>query len=399
MISLNNILATIGFVVTVALAQIAPAVAAPNIVLFIADDMGWGDVGYHGSEIRTPEIDRLAAGGAKLERFYVQAVCSPTRAALMTGRSPLTTGVAAPFNPWHATGLAVDEKLLPEYLREAGYRTHAVGKWHLGPNEAQYHPLKRGFDSFYGSLHGYMSYDSRMAFGRLDWQRDGETVYEDGYSTSLIGAEAERVIRERDPDRPFFLYVTFNAPHTPLQAPDAAIAEYAHIEDANRRVYAAMVSEMDRAIAGVTSTLDEEQISDNTLVMFFTDNGGVPELGARNEPLRGGVLQHAYFTDEWKLVQGRNAEGQIQNFLFEIMIDPYEQYDLADQYPNVLDRLVAELDAMPKAEPLSINEPPPAFNAPGAPNSIAPDDRAPGGTPYAESGPTPYPPGNYPATD
>ena len=145
---------------TLAASLAAPAVAAPNVVILIADDMGWGDVGYHDSEIRTPEIDRLASAGVKLERFYAHAICSPTRAALLTGRYAVNTGIFAPSNPWYERGLPEDEKLLPAFFRDAGYRTHAVGKWHLGPNEPQYHPMNRGFDTYYGHLHGYLNHDS-----------------------------------------------------------------------------------------------------------------------------------------------------------------------------------------------------------------------------------------------
>ncbi len=463
-----------------ALSWAAQTAAAPNIVLFISDDMGWNDVSYHGSEINTPEIDRLAAEGVRLERFYVQSVCSPTRASLFTGRTPLDHGVSSPFNPWYSRGMPVDEKLLPEYLREGGYSTHVVGKWHLGPNEPQYHPLNRGFDSFYGSLHGFLSnYEERTSFGRVDWQRDGETVIEDGYDTHLIADEAVRLIESRDTERPFLLYVAFHAPHSPLQAPAEAIAEYAHIEDENRRIYAAMVSEMDAAIGRVTNALDAAGISEDTLVMFFTDNGGVPHLGASNAPFRGGKntpwegglrvpavaywpgvlsggtvfnnrvtvmdllptfmdmadlpldppkplagynlwpalsegapahtgsavfsnyvggnLLHAYFKDEWKLVRGRNDDDEIQDFLFDIFVDPYEQNDVAADYPEILARLAAELDAMPKAEPLTRGETPPDFNSPGAPASIEPDTRPAIGTPFAESGPIPYPTENYSA--
>ena len=218
-----------------------PVSAAPHIVVFVADDMGFGDVGYNDSEIRTPRIDELAAEGLTLNRFYVQAVCSPTRAALMTGRTPLQTGDRAPIHPWYKKGLPVDEKLLPEYLRDAGYRTLAVGKWHLGPNLPQYHPMKRGFESFYGSLNGYLNHDTQTVFGRRDWQRDGRTVDDEGYATHLIANEAIRVIENHDADEePLFLYVAFTAPHTPLQAPQAVVDTYADIRDPNRRTYAAI---------------------------------------------------------------------------------------------------------------------------------------------------------------
>ena len=461
--------------------QVVPASGAPNIVVLISDDMGWGDVGFNGSEIETPELDRLAAEGMRLNRFYVQSVCSPTRATLMTGRSPLSTGVSSPFNPWYERGLPADEKLLPEYLRDAGYQTHATGKWHLGPNEPIYHPLNRGFDTFYGSLHGYLNHESHMVFGRVDWQRNGKTVLEDGHVTDLIADEAVRHIRERDRDRPMFLYVTFTAPHSPLQAREEMIAAYSQLEDESRRVYAAMVSEMDRAVARITAALDDEGIMDETLLMFFTDNGGVPRLGASNAPLRGGkgspweggirvpaliygldtieggmvfdqrltvmdllptflaaadipldtpkpiegqnmwpvlsageptvsqdvvlsnyssgadAVLHAFFSDEWKLVQALNEDREVQSYLFEIYKDPYEQNDLATERPDVLARLVAELEAMPQADPVNRGQKPPDMNSPGSPGAAEPDTRPAVRTAYAESGLIPYPSaGNYP---
>jgi len=460
--------------------QIAPVAGAPNIVVLIADDMGWGDVGFNGSEIRTPEIDRLAAEGMRLNRFYVQAVCSPTRATFLTGRSPLSTSVSSPFDPWFERGLPTDEKLMPEYLREAGYQTHAVGKWHLGSNESIYHPLNHGFDTFYGSLHGYLNHESHTMAGRVDWQRNGETVFEVGHVTDLIADEAVRHIQERDPDRPIFLYITFTAPHVPLQASEEAIAAYSHLEDQTRRVYAAMVSEMDGAIARISEALDDAGIMDETLLMFFSDNGGNPRLGANNGQLRGAknspweggirvpalihgldvieggtvfdqrltvmdllptflaaadipidapkqiegqnmwpvvsvgepivsqdvilsnyhsstdAVLHAFFSDDWKLVQGLNEDGEVQNYLFDIYTDPYEQNDLATEYPDVLARLVAELAAVPQVEPINRGQRYPDMDAPGSPVSVDPDTRPAIATPYAESGVIPFPPGNYP---
>jgi arylsulfatase A-like enzyme len=262
--------------------------AATNLVLFVADDMGWGDVGYHDSEIRTPNIDRLAAEGIRLERFYVHPLCSPTRGALMTGRSPLTTGLLLPTEPWYSSGLPVGEKLLPEYLKDAGYQTFAVGKWHLGPNQLRYHPQNRGFDHFYGHLGGFINYDLHTIWRGVDWQRNGKTVIEEGYSTHLITDEAVRLIKARDKAAPMFLYVTFNAPHSPLQAPESAIAGYAELDDMNRRIYAAMVTEMDRGIGQVLATLESEGISDDTLILFMSDNGGAETHGAYNGGFRGG---------------------------------------------------------------------------------------------------------------
>ena len=279
----------VDFVIFIILAGCcASSNAATNLVVFVADDLGWGDVGYHDSEIRTPSIDRLAAEGTRLERFYVHPLCSPTRGAMMTGRSPMTTGVLMPFEPWYSTGLPLGEKLLPEYLKDAGYQTFAIGKWHLGPNHLSYHPQSRGFDHYYGHLGGFINYNLHTIWRGIDWQRNGKTVFEEGYSTHLIAAEAVRLIKARNKDTPIFLYVTFNAPHSPLQAPESSIAEYADIDDVNRRTYAAMVSEMDRGIGQVLATLEDEGLSDETLVLFMSDNGGNEHLGANNGKLRGG---------------------------------------------------------------------------------------------------------------
>ena len=279
----------VDFVIFIVLAGCcASSNAATNLVVFVADDLGWRDVGYHDSEIRTPSIDRLAAEGTRLERFYVHPLCSPTRGAMMTGRSPMTTGVLMPFEPWYSTGLPLGEKLLPEYLKDAGYQTFAIGKWHLGPNHLSYHPQSRGFDHYYGHLGGFINYNLHTIWRGIDWQRNGKTVFEEGYSTHLIAAEAVRLIKARNKDTPIFLYVTFNAPHSPLQAPETSIAEYADIDDTNRRTYAAMVSEMDRGIGQVLATLEDEGLSDETLVLFMSDNGGNEHLGANNGGLRGG---------------------------------------------------------------------------------------------------------------
>jgi arylsulfatase A-like enzyme len=279
----------LGFVVLITLAACsASSDAATNLVVFVADDLGWGDVGYHDSEIRTPSIDQLAAEGIRLERFYAHPLCSPTRAALMTGRSPITTGVLMPFEPWYSAGPPLDEKLLPEYLRDAGYQTFAVGKWHLGPNHLSYHPQNRGFDHFYGHLGGFINHELHTIWRGVDWQRNGETVIEEGHSTHLLTDEAVRLVKERDKNVPMFLYVSFAAPHSPLQAPESALAEYDDIEDMNRRIYSAMVTDMDQGIGRVLTTLEDEGLGDDTLVLFMSDNGGAKTLGANNGQFRGG---------------------------------------------------------------------------------------------------------------
>lgn len=294
----------------------------PNIVILLADDLGWNDVGYHGAPIETPHIDDLAREGVELDRFYSQPICTPTRAALLTGRSPLRSGlVFGVVRPWDYFGLPTRERLLSETLREAGYQTAIVGKWHLGHAHVAQTPNRRGFDHFYGHLLGELDYYAHSEAGGLDWQRNGVSLREAGYTTDLIGAEAARVIASRDPSKPLFLYVPFNAPHSPMQAPKALVERYAKLSsepnlrahrafiesvatrlgipveaaakildpsgDAPRAVFAAMVHSLDLAIGRILGALDEAGIADDTLVLFFSDNGGHISLGASNAPLRG----------------------------------------------------------------------------------------------------------------
>ncbi len=297
----------------------APALAAPekpNVVIFLADDLGWSDVGFHGEEvIETPSLDRLANEGVQLDRFYTTPICSPTRAALMTGRDPIRLGVAyGVIMPWHTNGIHPDERFMPESFRDAGYQTAMVGKWHLGHAQMTYHPNERGFEHFYGHLHTEVGYFPPFANqGGKDFQRNGESIDDEGYETFLLGDEASRYIRERDPEKPFFLYVPFIAPHTPLDAPEDLKAKYADMEDdrkparsrntdqsrqiarlmlrpSARPMYAAVVDAMDQAIGRVLDTLDEQGIAENTIVLFFSDNGGAAYAtgGADNVPLRGG---------------------------------------------------------------------------------------------------------------
>ena len=247
----------------------------PNIVIIMADDLGWNDVGYHGSEIRTPNIDRLAAEGVELNRFYAHPTCSPTRASLMTGKSPVRLGVLAPLAKINPTGLPIDETTLADRLRERGYQTALVGKWHLGGLDPAYLPNARGFDHFYGNLMGGIGFWDHVHGGGYDLQRNGETVRSDEYITHLTAAEATRVIEARDRDRPLFMWASFNAPHIPNEAPEEAIAEYNEIGNERRRIHAAMVSEFDDAVGSVVATLESEGMLENTVIWFMSDNGGL----------------------------------------------------------------------------------------------------------------------------
>ena len=247
----------------------------PHIVLIVADDLGWNDVGYHGSEIATPHIDRIAERGIELDRFYVQPSCSPTRAALMTGKSPARLGILRPIGKLDPGGLPIEERLLPEFLREAGYQTFMTGKWHLGHSEQRYFPHRRGFDQFYGHVTGGIGYWDHNHGGGHDWQRNGVTVRESGYSTQLITDEAISLLEARDPSRPTFLYVAYNAPHLPNEAPQESIDRYTAIENERRRVHAAMVSELDSGVGRLLDALDSLGMRNDTLIWFMSDNGGL----------------------------------------------------------------------------------------------------------------------------
>lgn len=266
----------------------ATGAAPPNIIIIVADDLGWNDVGFNGSEIHTPNLDALARGGVRLSRFYVQSSCSPTRAELMSGHSALELGVVRPFSKLQPAGLPLPLRLLPEYFLAAGYQTMLVGKWHLGFRRPEYLPTQRGFEHFYGNLTGGVGYWNHVHGGGLDWQRNGATLREEGYATHLLRDEATRVVRERDPARPFLLYLAFTAPHLPNEAPAAALAQYGAIPDARRRAHAAMVTEMDAAIGALLDTLRDDDLLGQTLVLFFSDNGGL-NPGVFPAPLRRAV--------------------------------------------------------------------------------------------------------------
>jgi arylsulfatase A-like enzyme len=248
----------------------------PNIVHIVADDLGWKDVGFNGcTNIQTPNLDALAKGGAKFTQFYTQPMCTPTRAALMTGRYPFRYGLQTAVIPGTAGyGLDTSEWLMPQCLKEAGYRTAIIGKWHLGHADLKYWPKQRGFDYAYGATIGELDYFTHGDAGVLDWFRDNKPVHEEGYTTTLIGDDAVRYVNQQSGDKPFYLYLTFNAPHTPYLAPKDVIAKYAHVADPTRRTYCAMVDVLDVNVGKVIAALDKKGLRSNTLVIFHSDNGG-----------------------------------------------------------------------------------------------------------------------------
>jgi arylsulfatase B len=259
----------------------------PNIVLIVADDLGWNDVSFHGGDIPTPNLDSLAANGVTLDRFYVSPNCSPTRAGLLSGQHAVRLGLdRAVIQPWDSLGIPPAVRLLPEWLAEVGYQHRAViGKWHLGNKCLEHHPLHNGFTTFYGSYNGQVDYYTHQTQGQLDWHRDFDTSLDVGYVTDLLADEAIRFI-EQQTTAPFLLYLPFTAPHTPLVAPEHCLDRFPTFEG-NRRLYAAMVSCLDDAIGRVVQALEDQHLLDNTLLFFTSDNGGQTAFGADNTPLKG----------------------------------------------------------------------------------------------------------------
>lgn len=271
----------------------------PNVVVILADDMGYGDVGAYGSkDVRTPNIDRLAADGVRFTDAYVSGpYCSPSRAGLLTGRYQERFGHEfnlLPTIPAHRDGgLPVSEVTMANRLKAAGYRTALIGKWHLGSSD-RFHPLNRGFDEFFGFLSGQHSYFHPGPAS--DPIYDGRTPVTDvPYLTQAFGDRAVDFIT-RQKDHPFFLFLSFSAPHFPPEAPAEYVARFASIPDELRRVYAAMVAAMDDAIGKTLASLRDNGLDENTLVIFLSDNGGATMLtsglnGASNAPLRGSKRQ------------------------------------------------------------------------------------------------------------
>ncbi|MDB4473424.1 arylsulfatase [Opitutaceae bacterium] len=263
----------------------------PNIVLIVADDLGYGDVGFHGSDIRTPNLDRLAATGVSLEQFYVAPMCSPTRAGLMTGRYPLRFGLMrAVIPPQRDFGLDPAETLLPEYLRDAGYAHRGIfGKWHLGHAQPKWRPTSQGFTTFEGCLNGAVDYFTQDREGERDWHLDNNPSSRTGYTTDMIGAAAVEFIEQIPTNEPYFAYVPFTAPHSPFQAKPEDLAKYPDRPKGKLRTFAAMVDSMDQAIGRILKTIDNRGDAANTIVIFMSDNGGVNKVGD-NGPQRGAKL-------------------------------------------------------------------------------------------------------------
>ena len=338
----------------------APAAEQPNIIILFADDLGYGELSCQGNpEIPTPHIDSIASNGVRFTNGYVAGPnCSPSRAGLLTGRIPTRFGYE--FNPTGALneqpgfGLPVSEITIAETLQNSGYTTGLIGKWHQG-GTAAYHPFRHGFDEFFGFLHeGHyfvpppyngvttmlrrktlpggrtgrwigdkgLIYTDHMGRNEPDYDADnpitrgGQPVVETEYLTDALTREAVEFIDRHD-DKPFFLYLAYNAVHSPLQGADAYMKKFAHIEDIHRRIFAAMLANMDDSVGAVMKQLRKSGLEENTLVFFLSDNGGpTRELTSSNLPLRGQKGQmyegaiRVPFMVQWK---GKLPSGKVYN--------------------------------------------------------------------------------------
>ena len=307
------------------------ATKKPHILFVLLDDLGYTDVGFNGGDIKTPTIDKLARSGARLSAFYVQPVCSPTRAALMTGRYPMRHGLqVGVVRPWAQYGLPLEERTLAQALRQVGYFTAIIGKWHLGHFQRAYLPTARGFDHQYGHYNGALDYFTHLRDGGFDWHRNDQVCKDEGYTTTLLGDEAVRLIGKHDRRTPMFLYMAFNAPHTPLQALPEHLRLYDHVKDKTRQTYSAMVHAVDEQIARIITALEKQGMLEDTIIVFSSDNGGPIALGATNGILRG--------------AKGSLYEGGVRAAAFVAGkgiprgIDVREPLHMVDWYPTLITR-------------------------------------------------------------
>ena len=317
-----------------------------NVVMIVADDMGYADSGITGvKDFETPHIDSISRDGVFLRQAYVTAaVCSPSRAGFLTGRYQQRFGHEHNGGGGLPFGLPLDQKTMADHFKAAGFATGAIGKWHLGQTP-DHHPMSRGFDEFVGHLGGghpyYPESDREAGRSREEKILDGREPAEwDEYLTDYFGDRAVDFI-ERHADEPFFLYLSFNAPHTPMQAKDEDLEKVTHIEDDRRRKYAAMMIAMDRAIGKTLQALDDAGVADETTIVFFSDNGGPrpgdPSVnGSQNWPYRSGKAQ--YFEGGVRVPMFLKVPG---------VVEPGTRYNRAVSSLDLLPTLLASVGKTP----------------------------------------------------
>lgn len=388
LLSLNQRVMRIGLIVSIVLVVrvVSLNITRPNIVLFVLDDLGWSDVGYHGSEYQTPIIDSLAKSGVILDRYYTMPKCSPTRAAMLTGRYSFRTGLQGvkTIQPGSTSALPLDTKLMPELLSDLGYQTAMIGKWHQGYASPLNLPTRRGFESFKGILQGNGDYYDKTTSGLFevqsstgfDWWSNETSAREDTgvHNKDLYDLEFQRVLDSRG-EKPLFVYFSEQLPHVPLQANPKWMENCQHIDDLDRRTYCGMMAAADESLGMLVQRLKDEGLWDNTILVVKTDNGGMvnakdayftPSAGV-NYPLRAG--------------KGTVFEGGIRGVAFvtggDSVIPPHARgttntklLHAVDWLPTFLRVAGATLDGYPRLDGMDLMDI--LFNGKDATRSILP---------------------------
>lgn len=344
----------------------------PNILIIVADDLGYQDVSFNGASFATPNIDRIAHDGMVLDHFYTSALCSPSRAGLLTGRYPHRFGIMGDtITPGSDFGLDPQEDTIADVLARAGYaRRSFIGKWHLGHRSLAFHPMNFGFTSFYGHYNGAIDYFTHKREGQVDWHRDYAPSADKGYSTDLLTEEAVRIIRTPSPGgKPWLMWLAYNAPHGPLQAKpedlaaagfDPAKPRFPHGEsrregadygqegrgNTRRQTAIAMIYALDRGIGQVLDALRDTRQLDNTLIVFTSDNGGPGRTGAEDNASSNGPLRG------WKFLHYEGGERVAAAIAWPARLKPRAQADIGPiSYIDLLPTL-AHLAGAPVSRPV-----------------------------------------------
>jgi arylsulfatase A-like enzyme len=323
--------------------------------MIVIDDLGWKDVGFNGAEFPTSNIDELAKSGTNFNRFYSYSSCTPTRASILTGCFPYRLGQQTIVWPWNEGGLTTDRKLLPQYLKDT--ESYVVGKWNLGHSQKKYQPCKRGFKKHYGNLTGcidhYNHHYTLPAGGPVlhDYTEDGMPIYPQGHTTDIITNKTIEILKNRNQQKDFLIYLAYNAPHVPLQAPDNYIKKFSYIKNYDRRIFCSMVNHVDDCIGKIIQELKIQNIYDKTLIWLTSDNGGWIGRGGNNGDFKGGktnfyeggirivnLLHHPKF--EPKIDNEPRHVADIFPTLLKLKNQNYENLDIdgKDVFSEYIDR-------------------------------------------------------------